>query len=376
MKNGRVFVTGAFGNVGANVIKHLADQGYDIICFDLRTGPNESVARKLARTHQFKTVWGNLRDRQSVSQAMTEHQPDGILHIASIIAPIAYVMPDVAYDVNVNGTRYLIEAARRLQRPPKFVNVSSYTVHGPRNPYRNLPLMTGAEPFAPADNYATHKVIAEKMIANSGFEFTTVRLPAVMPTDLNWGRHPAFMKFNFLLCLEHQTHGIDSRDAALAIVNALSASEATGRSFVVAGPNDCRKTFREFVRAQVNMRGLKPFPDSAYRQADKNVDASWFSEGFVDTTESQAILKYQQHSFADYADYVNHQFRWIKPPLKLFGPIVQRQMLQNSLTVGKPIVVNSRPLWDIVVDRFGIDEKVTAGSDYSDFESDLIPGFD
>ena len=44
MKNGRIFLTGAYGNVGANIIKHLADQGYDTVCFDLRTGPNESIA--------------------------------------------------------------------------------------------------------------------------------------------------------------------------------------------------------------------------------------------------------------------------------------------------------------------------------------------
>lgn len=144
MGNGKIFLTGAYGNVGANTIKQLSKQGYDIVCFDLRSNANETVARKLLRQHKFKMVWGNLRDQASVETAIIENKPDAILHLASVIAPMAFVLPELAEDVNVNGTRYLSEAAQRLPRPPKFVNVSSYNVYGNRNPYKNLP-----PPFKP-----------------------------------------------------------------------------------------------------------------------------------------------------------------------------------------------------------------------------------
>ena len=358
MANGRVFLTGAYGNVGANTIKHLANQGYETICFDLRSRENEAKARKLARRHRMKMVWGNLRDRQSVEAAISEYQPDAILHLASVIAPMAYVLPELAEDVNVNGTRYLVETAQKLKRPPKFINISSYTVHGSRNPYRKLPPIIGDTPVNPTDNYGKHKVAAEQIVAISGLDWTTLRLPAVMATDSSWGRHPAFMRFAFLLSLDRHMHTLDSRDAALGITNAIGASETTGRTFVLGGPEDsCRLIYRDFVNALIAARGLPPFPESAYRQADKNSDNGWYNEDFIDTSESQAILKYQIHSLQDHMGYISESSKWTKVALKLIGPLIKRQLLNESNTVDKPAVVDSRPFWDVVCQRFNIEQK-------------------
>lgn len=358
MGNGRVFLTGAYGNVGANTIKHLADQGYEIICFDLRSRENETKARKLARRHRFKMAWGNLRDKQSVTKTILEHEPDAILHLASVIAPMAYVLPELAEDVNVNGTRYLVEAAQRLKRPPKFINISSYTVYGSRNPYRKLPLITGDTPVNPTDNYGKHKVLAEQIVANSELDWVTIRLPAVMATDGSWGRHPAFLRFAFLLSLDRHMHVLDSRDAALGITNAIGASDTVGRYFVLGGPEDsCQLVYKDFVNALVKARGLAPFPENAYRKADRNADNGWYNEDFIDTSESQAILKYQVHSFQDYMGYMSESTRWTRGALKLIGPLVKRQLLKESATAHKPIEVDSRPFWHVVCERFAIDEK-------------------
>ncbi|MEM9777941.1 MAG: NAD(P)-dependent oxidoreductase [Chloroflexota bacterium] len=356
MGNGRIFLTGAYGNVGANTIKHLSKQGYEIICFDLRSNANETVARKLLRQHKFKMEWGNLRDQQSVDRAITKSEPDAILHLASVIAPMAYVLPEIAEDVNVNGTRYLIEAAQKLKRPPKFVNVSSYTVHGNRNPYKNLPPISEKTPINPVDNYCRQKVKAEQMVAASGLDWTTIRLPAVQATDAGWGRHPAFMRYGFLLSLEHKMHALDSRDAALALTNAIAA-DTHERYFVLGGPDDCKMTFHSYVDAVIGSRGLRPFPESAYRKADKNVDATWVYEDYVDTAESQAVLNYQEHSFQDYLDYMAKQAGFTKYILKVISPLIQRQLLKESLTVNKPIQVDSRPLWDVVCERYAIPQQ-------------------
>ncbi|MFK7805214.1 MAG: NAD-dependent epimerase/dehydratase family protein, partial [Anaerolineae bacterium] len=358
MGNGKVFLTGAFGNVGANAVKHLSDQGYEIVCFDVRSRTNETKARELARRHHFTTVWGNLVDQDSVFKAMAEHKPDAILHLASVIAPMAYVLPELAHDVNVNGTRYLIQAAQKLKRRPKFINISSYTVHGPRNPYKKLPLITGDTPVNPTDNYGKQKVIAEQLVAASGLEWTTIRLPAVQATDSNWGRHPAFMKYAFLLSLDRHMHVLDSRDAALGVVNAIGASGVNGRYFDLGGPEDsCRLVYQDYLIGLSEARGIRLFPKDAFRRADPKVDATWYNEDFIDTSESQAILKYQVHSFQDYLAFVSEANKWTKRLLKVIGPLVDRQLLKESTTLGSPIEINSRPLWDVVCDRYNIVEE-------------------
>lgn len=363
MGNGRIFLTGAFGNVGANTIKHLVDQGYETICFDVRSRVNETKMRALARRLRFTTVWGNLVDKESVERAIAEHEPDAIVHLASVIAPMAYVMPELAHEVNVNGTRFLIDAAKKLKRSSKFINISSYTVHGPRNPYKKLVPITGNTPLNPTDNYGKQKVIAEKMVATSGLEWTTIRLPAVQATDSNWGRHPAFMRYGFLLSLDRHMHVLDSRDAALGVVNAISASGANGRYFDLGGPEDsCRLVYKDYMVGLSEARGIKQFPDDAFRRADPKVDESWYNEDFIDTSESQAILNYQVHSFQDYLDYVSEANKWTKRLLKVIGPLVNRQLLKESLTVGTPIKINSRPLWDVVCNRYQIDEKFRGGA--------------
>lgn len=194
------------------------------------------------------------------------------------------------------------------------------------------------------------------MVAASGLDWTTIRLPAIMATDTSWGNHPAFIRYGFLLSLDHKMHTLDSRDAALGLTNAIAA-DTKERYFVLGGPEDCKMTSQAYLDTVLESRGMRPFPRSAYRKADKNVDASWVAEDFIDTTESQTVLKYQQHSFRDHLDYMATQTRLTKYLLKVIGPLVQRQLLKESETVNQPIQVNSRPLWDVVCERFAIPQQ-------------------
>ena len=58
--------------------------------------------------------WGDLRDPGRVNAVVAEACPDAILHVAAVIAPLAYVRPQLARAVNVGGTRNLLEAAATL----------------------------------------------------------------------------------------------------------------------------------------------------------------------------------------------------------------------------------------------------------------------
>ena len=134
----KVLLTGAFGNVGCNTLTELCSQGFDVTAFDVKSKRNTRVAKRMARKVPFKTCWGDLRSAKTVQTALRRSEPDAILHLAAVIAPTAYLFPRIAYDVNVGGTNTLVSMSRELPKPPHFVFASSYSVHGPRNPYRNL----------------------------------------------------------------------------------------------------------------------------------------------------------------------------------------------------------------------------------------------
>lgn len=349
-----ILLTGAFGNVGVNTLKHLAQQQYTIFAFDVRNSRNEKLAAYLGKSLHFTPIWGDLRNEASVKTAVQQAQPAAILHVAAVIAPTAYIIPNIAHDVNINGARYLINAAEQLDQPAHFIFTSTYTVHGPRNPYKNLPPLTADTPLNPSDNYGRHKVAIEQMIQASSLPWTIIRLPAVLPTSTDFGRSSEFIKFSFLLPMDRREHLIDSRDAALALVNAIDNDAAIGRIFNIGGPEvDCRVTGAEMMRTLGEARGVA-IPQSAYRTAHPDVDESWYFEDWVDTSESQRVLQYQQHTLADYLAYMHQQSGWQRHLLRLFQPLIRRYILKESPYYGKPVTPDPTPMAQLIRDTFNM----------------------
>src|SRR5512139_2598952 len=122
----RVLLTGPFGNIGSHVITELIRQGHQVCAFDLRTPQTEKVAQRF--DHQFEVRWGDLRDAAAVNAAVQDQ--DVIVHLAAVIPPLSVEQPELAEQVNVGGTRNLIEAAKAQAKPPKFFLTSSFDVFG------------------------------------------------------------------------------------------------------------------------------------------------------------------------------------------------------------------------------------------------------
>lgn len=102
----KALVTGATGFIGGAVVRALITSGIDVRVLaragsDLQNIQNLTVER----------VEGDLRDRASLRNALTGcHQ---LYHVAAHYALWAQ-NPSIFYDVNVTGTRNLLEAAREL----------------------------------------------------------------------------------------------------------------------------------------------------------------------------------------------------------------------------------------------------------------------
>lgn len=149
----KVMLTGAFGNVGEYTLRALVAEGHEVVAFDTRSDATVAKADRMAGELAHTTVWGDLTDAAGTRAAVAAARPDAIVHVAAIIAPLAYVRPELAHRVNVEGTRNLIAAARACGEP-RFVFTSSYSVHGPRNPHRGLAPIDGDTPVDPRDNTA------------------------------------------------------------------------------------------------------------------------------------------------------------------------------------------------------------------------------
>lgn len=347
----KVVLTGAFGNVGEYTLRALVSEGHEVVALDAPSDATRAKAQRLEGEIAFRTAWVDLTDAAATRDAVVAAAPDAILHIAAVIAPIAYVRPALAERVNVDGTRNLIAAAKEVGGP-RFVFTSSYSVHGPRNPHRNLAPIDGSTPVDPRDNYGRHKVIGEQDTRASGLPWAVIRLPAVASLDPGFGRDPAFMRFGAVIDPDQRRHGCDVRDVALAFAHSVEA-DVIGRDLVLAGDVSWRLIARDHMAAILGARGLPPLPDTSFRRADPEVDDAWYFEDAVDTTLSQSLLDYQRHTFDDYLATVRSSAGAVRHLLRVIGPLVVRGMVRRSPFQGTdPARPDRRSVWENVRELF------------------------
>src|SRR6202021_173969 len=112
----RAFVTGATGFVGSHVARVLAEQGADLrLLIRASSDPRNIQALNADR------VVGDLRDPASIETAMSGC--DVVFHVAADYR-LWVREPEQMYRANVEGTRAILEAARK-NRVGRVVYTSS-----------------------------------------------------------------------------------------------------------------------------------------------------------------------------------------------------------------------------------------------------------
>ena len=104
----RILITGGAGYVGSHCAKALNKIGHDGVVFD-----------SLLFGHREFVRWGNLiegdiRDASALDAVFARDRFDAVMHFAAL----AYVgesvtAPSKYYDINVNGTRVLLDSMVR-----------------------------------------------------------------------------------------------------------------------------------------------------------------------------------------------------------------------------------------------------------------------
>ncbi len=317
----KVLITGAFGNVGQNAVEILIERGYSIRCFDLKNSKNVRIKNKLQRKGNFEVVWGDIRDSKMIRKIIQD--VEFIIHLAAIIPPLAYEIPKLAYDVNVKGSINLIKVAALMKKPPKFVYASSIAVHG--NRMAHIPPTKVDDPLNPLeyDNYAHHKIEVEKYLRQTKIPWTILRFGAITPYELGW----TIPEIMYEIPLDQRIEVVDSRDVALACVNALSA-ETIGKTLLIGGGEGNQLYQRDFVSLILDAIGVGMLPEEAFRKA-KNLD-DYYHCDFMQTKEAQELLHFQRFTFKDFLRKFRRKVSFRRFIIIIFRPIVRAIMLSKS----------------------------------------------
>ncbi len=226
-----VAVTGASGHVGANIVRELISQGYEVRAL-------VHTSQKALEGLDVELSVGSVLDHESLLSAFTG--VDYVIHTAGYIS-IRSDEWDRLYEVNVRGTRNVLNAC--LQRGVKrLIHISSIEALN-----RNAYLRPVDETFPPAigadqSPYAQSKAYADEWVhkaGGKGLDFVILYPTSVVgPFDFKLGKSSqAIMdicKGRLPILVHGSADWVDARDVAKAAVAALNAGNS-GEGYLLSG---------------------------------------------------------------------------------------------------------------------------------------------
>lgn len=312
----QVLVTGAFGRLGMEVLRKLVDEGHQAVAFDIDSRANRRAAASFGSA--IRVVLGDIRQPSDVERAI--EGADAVIHNAGILAPMTEAQPDLAYAVNVEGTRHLLDAMASAQPVPRLVYASTFSVCGPRPP--GLPPLTAQDPAVGTDHYTSHKTECERLIRDSSLPWVIFRIGVSVSAQAK-DFSPDIFRLLFGIDPRTRLEYVHPRDVALAQVRAIRADAALHKVLMIGGGEHSRMTFKDFYAAIFEAAGVGELPAEAY--GDRPYYCDW-----VDTAESQAILQYQEHSFDDFVRELRYTSRRTRPIVRFFSPLIRWYLLRYS----------------------------------------------
>jgi UDP-glucose 4-epimerase len=153
----KILVTGGSGYLGSQTVAALAERGdVQVVSLDVR----EPFKRAPGADHELADIRSS-----DLASIVARHAPDVVVHLASIVTPGKNSKRDFEYDVDVNGTRNILNAC--VQHGVQRIIVSSsgaaYGYYADNPEWLvETDAIRGNDAFA----YSCHKRLVEEMLAD------------------------------------------------------------------------------------------------------------------------------------------------------------------------------------------------------------------
>lgn len=150
----KTLVTGGAGFIGSNLVKTLLAKGDEVTVID---NLSSGYKKNLPNLSEINFIEGDIRDCSLLEKNMSGIEI--IYHLAASVGNKRSIdHPFLDADINVNGTLYLLEAARKFN-VNKIVTTSSAGIFGE---LKTLPIQEN-HPIEPRTPYGCSKLYAEKI---------------------------------------------------------------------------------------------------------------------------------------------------------------------------------------------------------------------
>ena len=169
----KILITGGGGFLGSRLAQALKakDPQARITLLDVTFPPG--------LTQQFNCLAGDVSSPEMIARALGS-DTDSVFHLAAVVSGGAEADFDLGYRVNLDGTRELLEACRKLAKPAKMVYASSVAAFGGQLPE----VLDDSTTPTPQTSYGAQKVIGEYLVADwtrkGMLDGRSLRLPTIV----------------------------------------------------------------------------------------------------------------------------------------------------------------------------------------------------
>lgn len=179
----KIVITGGLGFLGKRLFNTILKGEFltdssgnkravsEIVLFDVVDDPKFDDGR-------ITYVSGDISDPSQVDNIITDGV-ESIFHLAAIVSADAEENFDLGMKINLDGTRNVLEAARRLKNLPKVIFTSSIATYGGELPK----IVVDATKQSPQTSYGVAKVAGELLVhdySRKGFiDGRSLRLPTI-----------------------------------------------------------------------------------------------------------------------------------------------------------------------------------------------------
>jgi dTDP-glucose 4,6-dehydratase len=167
----KFLVTGGAGFIGSALVRYLVNKGYSVINLDKLTYAGHLESLESVQDHEnYQFIKGDICDPGLVQNIFSQHQPDGIFHLAAESHVDRSIDGSAEFiQTNIVGTHNLLENARHYYSSIdadrkdhfRFLHVSTDEVYGSlgQNGY-----FTEHTPYDPHSPYSASKASSDHLV--------------------------------------------------------------------------------------------------------------------------------------------------------------------------------------------------------------------
>lgn len=168
----KILVTGPFGQIGTELVPELQK----------KYGKENVVAlghRNIPENYDGVLEKGDTRNAEDIKSVIEKHGITQIYHLASLLSATGEQKPQLAWDVNMNGLKVVLDLA--VEHKLKVFWPSSIAVFGPNTPKIDTPQHTIIEPTT---MYGVTKLAGESLchyyFLKYGLDVRSIRYPGII----------------------------------------------------------------------------------------------------------------------------------------------------------------------------------------------------